>query len=62
MDSRRIGQNVFMKFHDPRVGRVSVEGDAEAVLIEPVTVKFYSWERITLQRTQLPLLPCWAAI
>ena len=64
----RIGQlpqNVLVKFHDPRVGcisRVSVEGDdAEAVPIEPVTVKFYGREGVTLQRTQLPLLPCWAA-
>ena len=63
----RIGQlpqNVLVKFHDPRVGcisRVSVEGDAEAVPIEPVTAKFYGREGVTLQRTQLPLLPCWAA-
>ena len=57
-------QNVLVKFHDPRVGRisrVSVEGDAEAVPIEPVTAKFYGREGVTLQRTQLPLHPCWAA-
>ena len=35
---------------------MSVEGDAEAV-----TAKFYGREGVTLQRTQLPLLPCWAA-
>ena len=40
---------------------MSVEGDAEAVPIEPVTAKFYGREGVTLQRTQLPLLPCWAA-
>ena len=40
---------------------VRVEGDAEAVAIKPVTEKFYSREGVTLQRTQLPLLPCWAA-
>ena len=63
----RIGQlpqNVLVKFHDPRVGRisrVSVEDDAEVVPIEPVTAKFYGREGVTLQRTQLPLLPCWAA-
>ena len=60
----RIGQlpqNVLVKFHDPRVGRISVEGDAEAVPIEPVTAKFYGREGVTLQRTQLPLLPCWAS-
>ena len=38
-----------------------VEGDAEAVRIEPVTAKFNGREEVTLQRTQLPLLPCWAA-
>ena len=63
----QIGQlprNVLVKFHDPRVGRisrVSVEGYAEAVPIEPVTANFYGQEGVTLQRTQLPLLPCWAA-
>ena len=40
---------------------MSVEGDAEAVPIEPVTAKLYGREGVTLQRTQLPLLPCWAA-
>ena len=60
----QLPQNVLVKFHDPRVGRisrVSVEGDAEAVPIEPVTAKFYGREGVTRQRTQLPLLPCWAA-
>ena len=60
----QLPQNVLVKFHDPHVGRisrVSVEGDAEAVPIEPVTAKFYGGEGVTLQRTQLPLLPCWAA-
>ena len=32
-----------------------------AVPIEPVTAKFYGREGVTLQRTQLPLLPCWSA-
>ena len=57
----QLPQNVLLKFHDLRVGRisrVSVEGDAEAV---PVMAKFYGREGVTLQRTQLPLLPCWAA-
>ena len=60
----QLPQNVLVKFHDPRmrrISRVSVEGDAEAVPIEPVTAKFYGREGVTLQRTQLPLLPCWAA-
>ena len=57
-------QNVLVKFHDPcvgRISRVSVEGDAEAVAIEPVMAKFYGRVGVTLQRTQLPLLLCWAA-
>ena len=33
----------------------------EAVPIEPVTANVYGREGVTLQRTQLPLLPCWAA-
>ena len=33
----------------------------EAVPIEPVTAKFYGKQGVTLQQTQLPLVPCWAA-
>ena len=42
---------------------VTLEGSSEqeAVPIEPVTAKFYGKQGVTLQRTQLPLLPCWAA-
>ena len=54
-----------MKFHDPRVGRihsVPVPGCyTEAVEIRPVSAKFYAQQGVTLQRTQLPLVPCWAA-
>ena len=35
--------------------------EQEAVPIEPVTAKFYGKQGVTLQRTQLPLLPSWAA-
>ena len=56
----QLPQNVVVKFHNPRVGRIS-RVSVEAVLIEPVTAKFYGREGVTLQRTQLPLLPCWAA-
>ena len=62
----RIGQlpqNVLVKFHDPRVGRisrVSVEGDAEAVPIEPVTAKFYGREGVTKDSTTfISLLGCY---
>ena len=50
----------------PRVGlvsRVTLHDISyqEAVPVEPVTAKFYGKQGVTLQRTQLPLLPCWAA-
>ena len=53
-------QNLLIKFHNLRISRVSVEGDAEAVPIESVMANFYGREGVTLQRTKLPLLPCWA--
>ena len=61
-----LPQKVYVKFHDPRVGLVSRvtlhdSSEQEAVPIEPVTAKFYGKQGVTLQRTQLPLLPCWAA-
>ena len=56
---------VFVKFHDPRVGRIHsipVPGcDSEAVEIRPISAKFFAQQGVTLQRTQLPLVPCWAA-
>uniref|UniRef100_A0A1X7V5C0 Uncharacterized protein n=1 Tax=Amphimedon queenslandica TaxID=400682 RepID=A0A1X7V5C0_AMPQE len=59
-----LPQKVFVKFHDPCVGLVSqVTIDAlpeqEAVPIETVTSKFYGKQGVTIQRTQLPLQPCW---
>ena len=47
----------------PQKVYVTLEGSSEqeAVPIEPVTAKFYGKQGVTLQRTQLPLLPCWAA-
>uniref|UniRef100_A0A1X7VVZ7 ATP-dependent DNA helicase n=1 Tax=Amphimedon queenslandica TaxID=400682 RepID=A0A1X7VVZ7_AMPQE len=59
-------QKVYVKFHDPHVGlvsRVTIDdsSEQEAVPIEPVTAKFYGKQGVTLQRSPLPLLPCWAA-
>ena len=61
-----LPQKVYVKFYDPCVGLVShvtLEGlsEQETVPIEPVKAKFYGKQGVTLQRTQLPLLPCWAA-
>ncbi|XP_011407710.1 PREDICTED: ATP-dependent DNA helicase PIF1-like [Amphimedon queenslandica] len=45
------------------VSRVTIDdsSEQEAVPIEPVMAKFYGKQGVTLQHTQLPLLPCWAA-
>ena len=56
---------VLVKFHDPRVAcihSIPVPGcDSEAVKIKPISAKFFALQGVTLQRTQLPLVPCWAA-
>uniref|UniRef100_A0A1X7V982 ATP-dependent DNA helicase n=1 Tax=Amphimedon queenslandica TaxID=400682 RepID=A0A1X7V982_AMPQE len=61
-----LQHKVYVKFQDSRVGLVSCvtiddASEQETVPIEPVTAKFYGKQGVTLQRTQLPLLPCWAA-
>ena len=63
-----LPNSVLVKFHDARVGRVSrvtvsdEDGlEVDAVPIEPISAKFYGRQGVTLQCTQLPLLPCWAA-
>ena len=60
-----LPEAVLVKFHDPRVGRIHsipVPGcDGEAVEIRPISAKFFAQQGVTLQRTQLPLVPCWAA-
>ena len=56
---------VYVKFHDPRVGqfiKVCIpNGQQEAVAIEPMSVRFYGRQGTVLQRTQVPLILCWAA-
>uniref|UniRef100_A0A1X7V8L8 ATP-dependent DNA helicase n=1 Tax=Amphimedon queenslandica TaxID=400682 RepID=A0A1X7V8L8_AMPQE len=61
-----LPQKVYVKFHDTRVGlvsRVTINdlSEQEPLPIEPVMAKFYGKQGVTLQCTQLPLLPCWAA-
>ena len=63
-----LPNTVLVKFHDDRVGRVSrvrlddEDGEeTEAVPVEPLTAKFYGRQGVTFQRTQLPLVTCWAA-
>ena len=57
---------VLVKFHDSHVGHIhSVElpgiDGIEVVEIRPVSAKFFASQGVTLQRTQLPLVPYWAA-
>ena len=57
--------SVLVKFHDPcmrRIHSIPVHGcDTEAVEIRPILPKFFAQQGVTLQQTQLPLVPCWAA-
>ena len=56
---------VYVKFHDPRVEQFTIvcipNGQQEAVAIEPMSVRFYGRQGTVLQRTQIPLILCWAA-
>ena len=57
---------VLVKFHDSHVGcihSIEVPGidGIEVVEIRPVSAKFFASQGVMLQRTQLPLVPCWAA-
>ena len=56
---------VYVKFHDPRFGQFTkvciLNGQQEAVAIEPLSVRFYGRQGTVLQRTQIPLILCWAA-
>ena len=61
-----LPDSVLVKFHEACIGRrdrvhVPDAPEVEAVAIKPVTAKFYGRQGVTLQRVQLPLLPCWAA-
>jgi len=60
-----LPNSVLVKFHGAHVGQIRVyvpdAPEVEAVAIKPVTTKFYGRQGVTLQRVQLPLLPCWAA-
>ena len=57
---------VYVKFHNPRVGQFTKvcipNGQQEVVAIEPMSVRFYGRQGNVLQRTQIPLILCWAAI
>ena len=56
---------VYVKFFDPNVGSLSkvtiASGDQEVVPIAAISACFYGKEGTLLQRTQIPLILCWAA-
>ena len=63
--SGALPEIVYVKFHDPRVGQFTkvciLNGQQKAVAIEPLSVRFYGRQGTVLQRTQIPLILCWAA-
>ena len=60
-----IPTEVYVQFLDPKVGRLSkvpvVSGQQDVVPIQAISAKFYGKEGTVLQRTQMPLILCWAA-
>ena len=56
---------VYVRFLDPNVGRISrvpvSSGEQDVVPIRPISARFYGKEGTLLQRTQIPLILCWAA-
>ena len=67
-DQRKPGElpvEVYVRFLDPNVGRISrvpvSSGEQDVVPIRPISAQFYGKEGTLLQRTQIPLILCWAA-
>ena len=56
---------VYVRFLDSNVGKLSkvpiASGQQEVVPIQPISARFYGKEGTLLQRTQIPLILCWAA-
>ena len=56
---------VYVRFLDPNIGRISrvpvSSGEQDVIPIRPISARFYGKEGILLQRTQIPLILCWAA-
>ena len=56
---------VYVRFLDPNVGRISrlpvSSGEQDVVPIRPISARSYGKEGTLLQRTQIPLILCWAA-
>ena len=62
-----LPEAVLVKFCDPRVGRLThisaLFGNSrvEAIEIKPITAQFNGKHSSVLERTQVPLILCWAA-
>ena len=62
-----LPEAVLVKFDDPRVGRLThvtaLFGDCpvEAIEVKPITAQFHGKHSSVLERTQVPLILCWAA-
>ena len=56
---------VYVRFLDPNVERISrvpvSSGEPDVVPIRPISARFFGKEGTLLQRTQIPLILCWAA-
>ena len=56
---------VYVRFLDPNVGRILrvpvSSGEQDVVPIRSISARFYGKEGTLLQRTQIPLILCWAA-
>lgn len=56
---------MYVRFLDPNVGRLSkvpvASGQQDVVPIQAISARFYGKEGTLLQRTQIPLILCWAA-
>jgi hypothetical protein len=62
-----LPEGVLVKFDDPRVGRLTHvtalfgNSTVEAIEIKPITAQFHGKHSSVLERTQVPLILCWAA-
>ncbi len=63
-DHDTMPRGIYVKFDNPSIGR-SLRNPIdhqyrEAILIRPITARFYGKFNVHWSRTQLPLTPCWA--
>lgn len=54
-------KGVYVTFDDPQIGQVFKHGTQTSILIEPITTTFKGEYKTQIQRTQIPLIPCFAS-